>query len=149
MAFNFPTERMVPMSADIEEKIGGLIKDGDEFTLEMEIKKEVFFKAVSEGLGWAINTWPEIKKIGGPYDVESRRDLFRIDCVCKFDSRDALKTTEAETCFHVPEDAFNDALAFGLNTIMGNVSEVMVKNIWSFSDSADVVIKFKAKEPKQ
>lgn len=140
--FNFPTERMAPM-ADIEalEKVGGIIRDGQEFEIDFELKKIVFFKAISEGLGWAINNWPEITKISGPYDF-----AYRIDCICKFDSRDASRTTEVETIFMVPEGAFHDALAFGLNTIMGNVQSAEIKNLWSCTDSVDVIIRFKAKE---
>jgi len=143
MSFNFPTERLVPM-AEIEviekERVGGLIMKDQEFTVQLEILKDVFFSAVSGGLGWAINNWPEISKISGPYD-----GVYRIDCVCKFDSQHFLKSTEVETCFMVPENAFLDALCYGLKRIMGNVYSVSVKNIWSSTDSADVIITFKAK----
>lgn len=144
MAFNFPTERMAPM-AEIEvverERIGGFIRKDQEFTIQVELQKDVFFSAVSGGLGWAINSWPGIRKISGPYD-----GLFRIDCVCRFDSQQVLKQTEVDTCFMVPEVAFNDAFSYGLRRIMGNVYSVSVKNIWSCTDSADVIITFRAKE---
>lgn len=142
MSFNFPTERMNPM-ADIEaaERIGGFIRENQEYQVEMEIKKDVFFMAVSAGLGWAMNNWPEIIKISGPY-----ADAYRIDCNCKFDSQNVLKATEVASFFMVPEVAFYDLLSYGLKRIMGNVDSVSIKNIWSFSDSADVIITFKAKD---
>ena len=141
-SFNFPTERMVPM-AEIEsvERIGGFIRKDQEFTVQLEIQKDVFFAAVSGGLGWAINNWPEITKISGPYD-----GVFRIDCICKFDSQEVLKSTEVETCFMVPENAFHDALSYGLKRIMGNVHFATIKNVWNSTDSADVIITFRAKE---
>jgi hypothetical protein len=143
--FNFPTERMAPVSdvmldLDVKKSELGFICDGEEYTVDMEISKEMFFKAVSDGLGWSLGSFPRrIKEINGPYI-----GAYTIKCVSDFNLT-ALNSVEVPTVHEVSEELFKVILKYGLKTIMGNVHDVSIRSVFGHT-TQDIKVTFRAKE---
>jgi hypothetical protein len=144
--FNFPTERMAPMSQEViensEDVLGlGFIKSNELFKANLEIPKCIVHRAVCDGMGWSLGSYPKrVIEINGPYD-----DMFRVKVQSEFDSLE-LKSIFVETVHDMPKELFHNIIKYGLKTIMGNVNDVNVHRVWTHSQSVEATITFEAKE---
>ena len=145
--FNFPTERMAPMSQEAVENESkgdvsfGFLKTGEVFKADLEIPQTIIHRAVCDGIGWSMGSYPKkIIEITGPY-----ADYVSVKCESEFDLLD-LKRVLVETVHNIPQHLFENILMHGLKTIMGNVSNVSVKRIWTHSQAIEMTITFQAND---
>lgn len=125
-----------------EEVLGlGFVKSGEIFKANLEIPQCIVHRAVCDGMGWSLGSYPKrVIEINGPYD-----DMFRVKVQSEFDSLE-LKSILVETVHDMPKELFHDIIKYGLKTIMGNVTDVNVHRVWMHSQSVEATITFEAKE---
>jgi len=117
------------------------VKSGELFKAELEIPKSIVHRAVCDGMGWSMGSYPrKVIEITGPYN-----DSFNVRCESKFDTLQ-FKSVPVETVHEVPKELFENILKYGLKTIMGNVSDVIVRRVWTHSQAIELTITFEAKE---
>lgn len=145
--FNFPTERLNPMNQEelengSEEVLGlGFVKSGELFKANLEIPQCVVHRAVCDGIGWSLGSYPKrVIEITGPY-----ADVFRVKVESEFDLL-TLKKSFVETIHDIPKDLFESILLYGLKTIMGNVTDVTIYRVWTHSQAMELTITFEAEE---
>jgi hypothetical protein len=145
--FNFPTERLSPMNQEElengSEEVSGLgfVKSGELFKANLEIPQCIVHRAVCDGMGWSLGSYPKrVIEITGPYD-----DVFRVKVESEFDSL-TLKSILVETVHDMPKELFQNIIKYGLKTIMGNVVDVSIYRVWTHSQAMELTITFEAEE---
>ena len=79
--FNFPSERMIPMSESLYDNDQKL-KTSHVFKAKMKLDKLAFHRCIAEGLGWSITDFPvvryAVKEVTQPYVETIQLDVFLI-----------------------------------------------------------------------
>ena len=116
-------------------------KSGELFKAKLEIPQSIVHRAVCDGMGWSLGSYPKrVIEITGPYD-----DVFRVKVESEFDSL-TLKSILVETVHDMPKELFQNIIKYGLKTIMGNVVDVSIYRVWTHSQAMELTITFEAEE---
>ena len=119
----------------------GFLKTGEVFKADLEIQQTIIHRAVCDGMGWSLGSYPKkVIEISGPYN-----DIVSVKCQSSFDTL-GFKSVPVESVHEIPKHLFEFILKHGLKTIMGNVSDVNVKKIWTHSQSVEMTITFQAND---
>lgn len=141
--FNFPSERMIPMSESLYDNDQKL-KTSHVFKAKMKLDKLAFHRCIAEGLGWSITDFPvvryAVREVTQPYVGD-----YTVRCISNLDT--TSEVSEIRSSFEIPKEAFPQILIHGLKTIMGiNVIDIEIERLWTYDQELEIEVTFKEKE---